>query len=109
MLIASYLLGYDDKGALSHLAVDKLLSECADSFSFELRARHTAQNGARDQYDLVMLFPQREAPFNLICLPELPAIVVDALYAGVAIPIIDLSGSGAVSVELMSEYNRLCA
>ena len=106
MLVASYLLGYDDEGAIGHVGLDKAFPDNLDGAQFELSEREGA--GGNSVFDLMVIFPSAEIPKNLICLLDLPDVVVARLANGGELPIVDFSCGRLVRCSLDLALGR-CA
>ena len=100
MLIASYLLGYDDKGGVNHLGVDHVFPRVIDGACFELHKTVTEEQASC--YDLLIFFPNGEEPKNMLCLPSLPEAAVAVLLHETPLPLVDFSCGRNVSVLLDS-------
>jgi hypothetical protein len=98
MLIASYLLGYDDIDNVCHLAVDNILPDAKQGFDFTLYPRKSATGP--DLVDLVLLFGENNDAHKLICLPNIPASVVEHLHAGEPLQIIDFAYGRVIRLKM---------
>ena len=108
MLIASYLLGYDDDGRVDHVAVDNVLPEATAGFDFAVYPRVSSQG--QEISDLVLLFAEADEPHKIICLPNLPNAVVDHLFAGEALQVIDFAYGRVVRLSYEAHtHQQRCA
>ncbi|WP_372865412.1 hypothetical protein [Spongiibacter sp.] len=107
MLIASYLLGYNDNGTVSHLGVDHVFPRRIDGACFELC--ESSHENPQLHHDLLIYFPYGEQPKELICLPDLPEGAVAALLCDVALPVVDFSCGRNIRVHLGTIHKRDCA
>lgn len=111
MLIASYLLGYDDKGNVNHLGVDHVFPRVIDGACFELHK--IVEDGRVRIYDLLIFFPQGEEPKDMLCLPDLPEAAVAVLLHDIPLPVVDFACGRNVRVVLDSskpaQHKRDCA
>ncbi|MGB1906657.1 MAG: hypothetical protein ACPHN3_04955 [Spongiibacter sp.] len=89
MLVASYLIGYDDNGVVGHLGLDRAFPTHLEAAEFELCEREGTHGGVA--YDLMVIFPYAESPRNMICLLDLPPALVSSLANGGTVPIVDFS------------------
>lgn len=92
MLIASYLLGYNDDGSVNYLGVDQAFPGEIGGACFEL-TKSPSQDGAVAGYcyDLWIYFPAAGETQLGLCLPELPELVVSAFVAGQSLPLLDFA------------------
>ena len=89
MLIASYLLGYDEDGSVRHIAVDNILPDVKQRFDYTLYPRESAKG--QEILDLVLLFAEADEHRKTICLPNLPLPVASHLLSGQPLQIIDFA------------------
>ncbi|MBQ0760424.1 MAG: hypothetical protein KBT72_12275 [Zhongshania sp.] len=108
MLLASYLLGFDNKDAVRHLAVDGVLPEQLQYVDIRLFSRGHGADGASNIVDLVLLFPDADVPNNLVCLPSIPPNVVSHLLAGKPLQVIDFAHGRKLSLVYHLDQQR-CA
>jgi hypothetical protein len=106
MLIASYLVGYNDDMSVGHMGVDRVFPEETAGAFYELRE---ASLDGEQYFDLLIYFPKAEMPQNLVCLPELPAQVVEQLLEGIAIPVLDFANQCTVDTLRQPLEDRDCA
>ncbi|WP_373078053.1 hypothetical protein [Zhongshania sp.] len=108
MLIASYLLGYDDDGSVRHIAVDNILPDVKQGFDYTLYPRESSKG--LEILDLVLLFAEAEEPRKAICLPNLPGSVVSHLLSGTPLQIIDFAYGRVVRLSFDAPtYHQRCA
>ena len=108
MLIASYLLGFDNKDTVKHLAVDNVVPEQLQHVDMRLCSRGHGADGSSAIVDLVLLFPDACAPNNIVCLPAIPSNTVRHLLAGKALQLIDFAHGRKLSLVYTIEQQR-CA
>ncbi|CAA0078570.1 Uncharacterised protein [Zhongshania aliphaticivorans] len=108
MLLASYLLGFDNKDTVKHLAVDSVLPEQLQSVDIRLCSRGHGVDGTSDIVDLVLLFPNTDSPNNIVCLPAIPSNTVGHLLAGKPLQIIDFAHGRKLSLVYATEQ-QWCA
>lgn len=108
MLIASYLLGYDDDDNVCHLAVDNILPDAKQGFDYTLYPRKSGSG--QEIQDLVLLFGQENAPNKLVCLPNIPPSVTAHLHSGEPLQIIDFAYGRVIRLRLaVPLYQQQCA
>lgn len=107
MLIASYLIGYNDDGTVSHLAVDHAFPRDIDDVHYELCESRDERKQAR--YDLLVSFPQAESPREMLCLPNLPEAVAAILLTERSLPLVDFACGRSLRVGLDPLRIRRCA
>lgn len=108
MLVASYLLGFDNKDTVRHLAVDNILPEQLKSVDIHLCSRGHGADGTSNIVDLVLLFPNAEVPSNIVCLPSIPPNVVSHLLAGKSLQVMDFANGRKLSLLYSIDQQR-CA
>ena len=107
MLIASYLIGYNDDGTVGHLAVDHAFPRDIEGAHYELcESRDDAQQA---RYDLLVFLPHAELPREMICLPNLPETVVAILLTERSLPLIDFACGRSLRLNLDPVRVRRCA
>ncbi|MBQ0759060.1 hypothetical protein [Zhongshania aquimaris] len=108
MLLASYLLGFDNKDSVKHLAVDNILPEQLDCVEMRLFSRGRCDDSVTEVVDLIMLFADAPAPNNIVCLPSLPDNAVKHLLAGKPLQVIDFAHGRKLSLVYPLDQQR-CA
>lgn len=108
MLVASYLVGFDNKDTVRHLAVDNILPEQLQCLEIHLCSRGNGADGVSDIVDLVLLFPDADAPCNIICLPSIPPNVAGHLLAGKSLQVMDFANGRKLSLLYPIDQQR-CA
>lgn len=105
MLIASYLVGYNNDMSVGHLGVDRVFPENISDARCELRETGLGEDA---EYDLLIFFPRAEMPHNLVCLPELPERVVECFHNGESLAVLDFASG--LSIEGRAQnLDRDCA
>jgi len=107
MLIASYLIGYNDDGTVSHLAVDHAFPRNLDGVHYELCENRDDPQQLR--HDLLVFLPAAELPREMICLPNLPDTVAAILLTEQTLPLIDFSCGRSLRIHLDPQRVRRCA
>ncbi|CAA0089462.1 Uncharacterised protein [Zhongshania aliphaticivorans] len=105
MLIASYLLGFDDVDTVRHLAVDSVLPEQLQHVEIRLFSR---VDGTLDIVDLFLLFPNADSRNKIVCLPSIPLIALNHIMAGKALEVIDFAHGRKLSLVYSANQQR-CA
>lgn len=105
MLIASYLLGYNDDGSVNYLGVDQAFPAAISGARFELN-KSPSENSLVQPfcYDLWICFPGAEPAW--VCLPELPQLVVSALLAEQVVPVVDFACGRSLPVQISIPPSR---
>lgn len=106
MLIASYVVGYDQFERVGHLGVDKVFPADMDQSHYEL-CRSGESGDTR--HDLLIFFPNASIPVEVICLPNLPDAVVETMIAGTQLPVVDFSNGRVVRVSGLATERLQCA
>lgn len=106
MLIASYVVGYDQFERVGHLGVDKVFPADMERSHYELCS--SSESGDA-RHDLLIFFPNASIPVEVICLPNLPKGVVETMATGVQLPVVDFSNGRVVRVSAMPAERLQCA
>lgn len=107
MLVASYLLGYNDDGSVNHVAVDQAFPQDMTGVSFLLSDGSSGEPGSNR--DLLVFFPRADAPLDVLCLPFLPEPVVALLCAAKPLPLVDFSCGRCLQVCVDATTVPRCA
>ncbi|QQD19860.1 hypothetical protein I6N98_08510 [Spongiibacter nanhainus] len=106
MLIASYVVGYDQFERVGHLGVDKVFPADMDRSHYELCS--SGESGSR-RHDLLIFFPNASIPVEVICLPNLPELVVETMNTGTQLPVVDFSNGRVIRVSGLAAQRLQCA
>lgn len=106
MLIASYVVGYDQFERVGHLGVDKVFPADMGRSHYDLCS---SDESGVTRHDLLIFFPNAAIPIEVVCLPNLPDAVAESLAAGTPLPVVDFSNGRVVRVSGLTAERRQCA
>jgi hypothetical protein len=108
MLVASYLVGFDNQDTVRHLAVDNILPEQLQCPEIHLCSRGHDADEVLNIVDLALLFPNADPSCHIICLPSIPPNVVSHLLAGKSLQVMDFASGREVSL-LYPVHQQRCS